>query len=215
MIITIMLVIIAVIAYCLGCINGAIITSTKIFHKDIRQFGSGNAGLSNFYRNFGVKGLAMVAGIDIAKGLAAAMIGGWLLGITGDHAVIGKLFATFCMVLGHIYPAFYEFRGGKGILGGIAAVFWIDWRIGFICVIVFVIAVAFSRHISLGSILGCASFPISMMVFEYSWLAVVLALLSTSIMLIRHIENMKRILNHTEPIFEFKKNIIHKLDKDF
>ncbi len=157
----------------------------------------------------------MVAGIDIAKGLAAAMIGGWLLGITGDHAVIGKLFATFCMVLGHIYPAFYEFRGGKGILGGIAAVFWIDWRIGFICVIVFVIAVAFSRHISLGSILGCASFPISMMVFEYSWLAVVLALLSTSIMLIRHIENMKRILNHTEPIFEFKKNIIHKLDKDF
>ncbi|HBD85906.1 MAG TPA: hypothetical protein DC001_00600 [Clostridiales bacterium] len=215
MIITIMLVIIAVIAYCLGCINGAIITSTKIFHKDIRQFGSGNAGLANFYRNFGVKGLAMVAGIDIAKGLAAAMIGGWLLGITGDHAVIGKLFATFCMVLGHIYPAFYEFRGGKGILGGIAAVFWIDWRIGFICVIVFVIAVAFSRHISLGSILGCASFPISMMVFEYSWLAVVLALLSTSIMLIRHIENMKRILNHTEPIFEFKKNIIHKLDKDF
>jgi glycerol-3-phosphate acyltransferase PlsY len=67
MIITVMLVVIAAIAYCLGCINGAIITSTKYFHKDIRRVGSGNAGLANFYRNFGVKGLAMVAGIDIIK----------------------------------------------------------------------------------------------------------------------------------------------------
>ncbi|NCC68907.1 MAG: glycerol-3-phosphate acyltransferase [Clostridia bacterium] len=215
MIITVMLVVTAVISYCLGCINGAIITSVKFFHKDIRSCGSGNAGLANFYRNFGVKGLLMVAGIDIAKGIIAAMLGGWLLGLVSDYAVIGKLFAAFCMVLGHVYPVFYEFRGGKGILGGVAAVFWVDWRVGIICMVVFLIALIFSRYISLGSILGSVAFPVSLVAFGYPWLAVVLALMSVAVMLLRHIENIKRIIARTEPVFEIKKNVTHKLDEDF
>ncbi|NCB50279.1 MAG: glycerol-3-phosphate acyltransferase [Clostridia bacterium] len=215
MIITVMLVVTAVISYCLGCINGAIITSVKFFHKDIRSCGSGNAGLANFYRNFGVKGLLMVAGIDIAKGIIAAMLGGWLLGLVSDYAVIGKLFAAFCMVLGHVYPVFYEFRGGKGILGGVAAVFWVDWRVGIICMVVFLIALIFSRYMSLGSILGSVAFPVSLVAFGYPWLAVVLALMSVAVMLLRHIENIKRIIARTEPVFEIKKNVTHKLDEDF
>lgn len=215
MIITVMLILIAGIAYCLGCVNGAIITSTRYFHKDIRRVGSGNAGLANFYRNFGVKGLAMVAGIDIVKGVIATLLGGWLLGLTGDYAVVGKLFAIFCMVLGHVYPVFYGFRGGKGILCGVAGVFVVDWRMGVVCLIVFLIAVIFSRYISLGSVLGAVSFPISMMAWGYPWLDVLLALISVLVMLFRHWENILRMIRHTEPKFEFKKNITHKLDEDF
>lgn len=215
MIVTVMLVVIAVLSYCLGCINGAIITSVRFFHKDIRSFGSGNAGLANFYRNFGVKGILLVAGIDLAKGLLAAMLGGWLLGLVGDYAVIGKLFAAFCLVLGHVYPIFYGFRGGKGILCGVAAVFWVDWRAGIICLAVFLIALIFSRFISLGSVLGAASFPISLVAFGYPWLAVVLGLMSIAVMIIRHIENIKRIITRTEPVFEIKKDVTHKLDEDF
>ena len=215
MIMTVMLVVIAVVSYCLGCINGAIISSVKFFHKDIRSIGSGNAGLANFYRNFGVKGLLMVAGIDFAKGVLAAMLGGWLLGLVGDYAVIGQLFATFCMVLGHVYPVFYGFHGGKGILCGVSAVFWVDWRAGIICLVVFAIALLFSRYISLGSILGAASFPVSLVAFGYPWLAVVLGLMSVAVMLFRHVENIKRIIAHTEPAFEIKKDVTHKLDEDF
>jgi glycerol-3-phosphate acyltransferase PlsY len=215
MIITVMLIFIAIISYFLGCFNGAIITSKRYFRKDIRNVGSGNAGLANFYRNFGVTGMLMVVGIDVIKGVIAVTLGGWLLGFTGDYAVIGKLFATFCMVLGHVYPVYYGFHGGKGILSGVAAAFCVDWRTGLVCLIVFLIAVIFSRYISLGSILGAASFPIGVLACGYSGLAVILALLSVAIMLFKHIENMRRILAHTEPKFEFKKDITRKFDEDF
>lgn len=215
MIISVLLIVIAAITYCIGCINGAIVTSRRYFHKDIRGFGSGNAGLANFYRNFGVKGLAMVAGIDIAKGLVATLIGGWLLGLAGDYAEIGMLFAIFCMVLGHVYPVFYGFRGGKGILCGVAGAFCVDWRIGIICVVVFLITVIFTRYVSLGSVLGACAFPIALLAMGCSGLAFLLAVLSVAIMLLRHVENIKRIIGHTEPKFEFKKDITHKLDEDF
>ena len=123
MIITALLLAIAVIAYLLGSVNGAIIISRFLFHSDVRTLGSGNAGLTNFYRNYGAKGIAGVVGIDVAKGLLGAFIGGLLLGLAtrdpllvDEYVRIGRLFATFCLVLGHVFPIFYGLRGGKGIL---------------------------------------------------------------------------------------------------
>ena len=106
---------IAVFSYLLGGLNGAIIASKYVFHRDVRDYGSGNAGLTNFYRTFGAPGLAIVIGTDVLKTVIAVVAGGLIMGTQGAAAT-GQVFAGFCVMLGHIYPVFYGFRGGKGVL---------------------------------------------------------------------------------------------------
>lgn len=106
---------IAVFSYLLGGLNGAIIASKYVFHRDVRDYGSGNAGLTNFYRTFGAPGLAIVIGTDVLKTVIAVVAGGLIMGTQGA-APTGQVFAGFCVMLGHIYPVFYGFRGGKGVL---------------------------------------------------------------------------------------------------
>ena len=106
---------IAVFSYLLGGLNGAIIASKYVFHRDVRDYGSGNAGLTNFFRTFGAPGLAIVIGTDVLKTVIAVVAGGLIMGTQGA-ASTGQVFAGFCVMLGHIYPVFYGFRGGKGVL---------------------------------------------------------------------------------------------------
>ncbi len=106
---------IAVFSYLLGGLNGAIIASKYVFHRDVRDYGSGNAGLTNFFRTFGAPGLAIVIGTDVLKTVIAVVAGGLIMGTQGAAAT-GQVFAGFCVMLGHIYPVFYGFRGGKGVL---------------------------------------------------------------------------------------------------
>ena len=120
-----LLIVTAVIAYYLGSLNGAILSARFIFHKDVRDYGSGNAGLTNYYRSFGVPGLAIVAAIDIIKSVLAVTIGGALLGIVGAK-MIGKLFAGFCLIMGHVFPVYYQFRGGKGVMCAYVTAFLVD-----------------------------------------------------------------------------------------
>ena len=116
------LVVIAVVSYLLGSVNGAIVASNLIFHDDIRNYGSHNAGLTNFYRIYGVKGVAIVLAVDIGKTALALFFGKFLLGFF-DAADVGALFADLCLVLGHMFPVFYQFRGGKGVMcAGIALI---------------------------------------------------------------------------------------------
>ena len=166
----VLLVLIAIAAYLLGSVNGAIIVSRYLFHSDVRMMGSGNAGLTNFYRNYGAKGIAGVLGIDIAKGVLAPLIGGLVFGLaTSDPLLeqeylrVGRLFATFCLVLGHVFPVFYGFRGGKGILCGAAATLRHRlqrgrhsprWCSPWPCLL--------TRYVSLGSILGAVSVPVTL-----------------------------------------------------
>ena len=152
MIITALLLAIAVIAYLCGSVNGAIIVSRYLFRSDVRDLGSGNAGLTNFYRNYGAKGIAGVLAIDVAKGIVGTFIGGLLLGLaTSDpllkpeYVDIGRIFATFCLVMGHVFPIFYGLRGGKGILVGVSAVFVVDSDAALIALVVFALTVALTR----------------------------------------------------------------------
>lgn len=221
MIITVVLIFSAVFAYLLSSVNGAIIASRYVFRRDVREMGSGNAGLTNFYRNFGTRGMALVVGIDVVKGVLSALLGGWLLGLTaGDYAgaldfvAIGRLFGTFCCVLGHCLPVFHGFRGGKGILCGAAAAFVVDWRAGLICLVVFGIAFGLTRYVSLGSVLGSVSFPITIAVLGYGSLAFTLASFSVALILVGHRSNIVRLISRSESKFEFKKNVTRKLDQD-
>ena len=217
----VLLVLIAAAAYVLGSVNGSIIVSRYLFHSDVRSMGSGNAGLTNFYRNYGPKGIAGVLGIDIAKGVLAALIGGLIFPLaTGDQALkpeyvdIGRLFAVFCLILGHVFPVFYGFRGGKGILCGVSAVFIVDYNAGVIALVVFVLAFLLTRYVSLGSVLGTISVPVTLLAKGFSGLCLILACLSVLLVVMKHGENIVRIIRHKEPRFVFRRDLSHKLDED-
>lgn len=217
----VLLVLIAAAAYVLGSVNGSIIVSRYLFHSDVRTMGSGNAGLTNFYRNYGPKVIAGVLGIDIAKGVLAALIGGLVFPLaTGDQALkpeyvdIGRLFATFCLILGHVFPVFYGFRGGKGILCGVSAVFIVDYNAGVIALVVFVLAFLLTRYVSLGSVLGTISVPVTLLAKGFSGLCLILACLSVLLVIMKHGENIVRIIRHKEPRFVFRRDLSHKLDED-
>ncbi len=195
--ITLYLIAIAIVSYFLGGLNGAIITSMNLFKKDVRHFGSGNAGLTNFTRTFGTGGTPMVIAVDVLKAVISIFFGGWLMGLAG-YPEIGRLFAGFCVMLGHIYPVYYNFSGGKASLCGEVLVWMIDWRVGLICTLVFLIIVVFTKYVSLGSIIGAACLPLTVWIFGHSGLEVVLALLCGLLIIFAHRENIKRLLSGTE-----------------
>lgn len=197
-----LLVITAAAAYFLGGVNGAIIASRLLHHKDIRSYGSGNAGLTNYYRTFGWQGAVLVVALDVFKAVFATLIGGWLLGMEGA-GVVGKLFAGFCAILGHMFPAYYRFRGGKGVLSGVSMAFVVDWRVGLGCFVVFLIVVLFTRYVSLGSMLGSLSCPVLLWIFGYDTLEGVLGLLCALLIVIKHAENIVRLIGGTERRLEF------------
>ena len=190
---TFCLFIVAVVAYLLGAVNGSIIASKYFFKKDIRELGSGNAGLTNFYRNFGTKGIVLVLVIDIIKTALAVWIGWALIKIHG-HGMVGKLFAGFFVMLGHAFPVYYDFKGGKGVLCGGILVLMMDWRIGLLCWLVFLIAVVFTKYVSLGSICAGAMCPIGTAIFGGWWLQVVLALMCGLLLIVMHRQNILRLI---------------------
>lgn len=194
----------AVISYFLGAVNGAIIMSKYFYKKDIREYGSGNAGLTNAYRVFGKKSVALVLLIDIAKSAISVFIGWWLLGYF-DYPMVGKLFAGFFVVLGHVFPIYYRFKGGRGVLCSGIIVLMLNWRIGLLCWAIFILVVLLTKYVSLGSILGGVVFPISMVISGSWYLEIILASLSAAILVIKHYDNIIRLIKGTESKFSFKK----------
>ncbi len=196
---------IAVFAYMLGSINGAIITSKYYYKKDIRNYGSGNAGLTNFYRVFGKYGALLVVVIDIMKSVIPVLFAGWLMGLTGRWAE-GCAFAGFFAMLGHSYPIYYNFKGGKTVMAGGTIVWFVDWRVGVIVWAVFVISVVLSHYISLGSVIAGILYPVSLVALGINgWFTVTMVTLSGALLIFRHKENIKRILKGTESKIKFNK----------
>lgn len=153
---------IAVFSYLLGGLNGAIIASKYVFHRDVRDYGSGNAGLTNFFRTFGAPGLAIVIGTDVLKTVIAVVAGGLIMGTQGA-ASTGQVFAGFCVMLGHIYPVFYGFRGGKGVLCAETMLLIVSFPTGLASLLIFVGIVWATRYVSLGSICGALIAPIGVL----------------------------------------------------
>lgn len=220
MLTTLMLALSAIIAYLLGSVNGSIIISRFLFGQDVRRHGSGNAGLTNFYRIYGVTGAAGVIAIDVLKGVLAAFIGGLLLrlaapeGFEAEFTDTGRVTATFCCILGHSFPIFYGFRGGKGILTGVSCVFVIDYRAALIALFIFGVLVAATHYVSLGSILSTVSVPVTMVANGFSTRCILIAAAAVLLIVLRHHENINRLIHHKESKIVFKKDISHKIDND-
>ena len=189
---------VAVISYFFGCFNGAVIVSKYILRNDVRTHGSGNAGLTNAYRTMGAGKTLFVLLGDIAKGAVAVSIGMLLAG------PVGKLVAGIFVILGHMFPLYFGFRGGKGVLVGAVMLALFDWRVFLIALALFLIAVIATRWISLGSILGAISFPITTFAFYRDPVLTGMAFGMAAAVIFMHRSNIVRILQKNENKFSFK-----------
>ena len=185
------------VSYLLGNLNGAVCISA-LMHDDVRSHGSGNAGLTNFIRNFGAGRALYVILIDAGKAVLACLVTGLLLepyGMSKEGAAIGG----FAVMLGHIFPALLGFRGGKGILSGLFVALVVDWRIAVLILTVFIIAYGLTQYVSLGSVLGAAAFGIAFVVLHHNNLIVMLCGIAMSLLSIyMHRENIVRLLKGQE-----------------
>lgn len=196
--------IVAVVSYLLGCFNGSIIVSKYILKNDIRGHGSGNAGLTNFYRTFGGGLTALVLLGDILKAVLAFFFGRWLLGSV-DFAVGGEFLACFFVMLGHTFPVFFGFRGGKGVLSGGTLVALIDLRIFAVVILVFLVMVVLTRYISLGSVMAAVFFPFATWFFWQNPFYTFMAVLCSAMLVFMHRGNLSRIVNGTENRFSLRR----------
>lgn len=199
---------IALISYLLGSINFSIILSRLFQKEDIRDSGSGNAGSTNMLRTYG-KGLAALTIIgDIAKVALAIGIAFLILGteFNSDEQIFIKSLAGFFCVLGHIYPLYFKFKGGKGVATCAGMVLLIDWRICLILFVIFCITVAVSKMVSLGSVTIAFVYPILIAVFYKSPALTIIAIIFALIVIFKHKSNIKKILNGTESKISSKKN---------
>lgn len=155
----------ALVCYFLGNHNGAICVS-HMLGDDVRSHGSGNAGLTNFIRNYGASRSLLVIAVDVGKAILACWIAGLMLAPYG-YGLEGRVLGGVCVMLGHDFPALQGFRGGKGILSGWFIAWMIDWRVGLLIGIVFFSVYFISQYVSLGSVLAAAAFAIGFVAFHW------------------------------------------------
>lgn len=197
---------VAVLSYLLGCINGAIATSHLFYHDDVRRHGSGNAGLTNFYRNYGAKCAIVVIAFDMLKAVGAVCLGGYFLGHLLGWGVIGKYFGALFCIIGHMFPVFYGFKGGKGILCSGTLLLLLDWRIALVGWGVFAALWLTTRYVSLGSVAAAASFPFMTYFIFRDAVTTALGTCIALLVLWAHRSNIKRLLSGTESKFHFHVN---------
>lgn len=222
-----------VIPYLLGSVSSAIIVSKVLFRDDIRRYGSGNAGATNMYRTFGARGAIPTVVGDVLKTALAVLFGGlccgfwstggfsffpgdpslYVLSIGDNPIVVGTYLAGACCILGHVFPIFYRFKGGKGVLSSFVVALMLNLWLALVLFLVFVIVVAFTRYVSLGSSVGAALYPVflsplfqAMFNGAYPPVALVLfAFFIAAVIIFKHIPNIKRIVNHEESKFSFRR----------
>lgn len=211
----------ALVSYLLGSCNSSILVVRLLKHQDVRDFGSHNAGLTNTLRCFG-KGCAALTLIgDLAKGIIAVFLSRgichWMdVGLTAQQDVhfIGYIAGIFA-ILGHVFPLYYHFRGGKGVLVGVSVFLGIDPKVFGCLILIFIVILAISKYVSLGSIIAAVFCPIITFLFQmlqrgdmpmwYVWLNTGLAAVMGAMVIWMHRTNIQRLKNGTENRFSFHK----------
>ncbi|MDI9481990.1 MAG: glycerol-3-phosphate 1-O-acyltransferase PlsY [Bacillota bacterium] len=193
-----------VIGYLLGSINASVVIGKTFYGKDIREYGSGNAGATNTLRTFGKPAAAAVFIVDFLKGIAACFIGQLLVGYIDNLGWAGIYLAGFAAVIGHNWPVFFGFRGGKGVLTSFAVILYISPVPALICLTVFIVIVVLTRYVSLGSIIGAIVWPVVSLFFKLPALLIAIAVLMSFLIVLRHKGNIKRLFDGTEKKLSFK-----------
>ena len=208
-------IVMAIIAYAIGSINFSVIISKKVAGFDVREKGSGNAGSTNMLRAVGKGAAAITLLCDILKGVVPAIIAVIIGKFTGDNVDANILVqvAGIAVVIGHTFPIFFQFKGGKGVATSLGVLLITNWQIGLICLVFALLIITLTKMVSLGSITAAVLFPvltvfmhsehyISKSETSYFLFSIILAV----IVIFNHRSNLGRILNGTENKLSFKTN---------
>lgn len=202
----------ALIAYAIGSINFSVILSKKIAGFDVREKGSGNAGSTNMLRSVGKGAAALTLICDVLKGVIAIVIAIVLGNIfqVEDKALLVQI-AGVAVVLGHTFPIFFGFKGGKGVATSLGILLMSNWQIGLICLVFALVLMLLTRMVSLGSCMAAVLFPILTLFINENYIVsegssyFIYSIILAVIVLYNHRSNIKRILNGTENKLSFKK----------
>ena len=196
--------ILLLLGYFLGCLNGSVMVSHFIIRDDVRQHGSGNAGLTNFYRTYGAKYALGVILFDMGKTVVACLLGGAMFNHLFGDWQLGVLLGGLGCELGHMFPVFFGFKGGKGILSGGTLVWLLNWRVALIAWGLFAALWLLTRYVSLGSVSAAASMPISTwFLCGHNPLYTVLGAVIAALVVWCHRDNIRRLLKGQERKFHW------------
>ena len=208
-------IIVAIIAYLIGSVNFSILISKKMAGFDVREKGSGNAGTTNMLRSVGKKAAAITLICDILKGVISIVIAIIVGNIAKnlDRELLLQI-AGIAVVLGHTFPIFFGFKGGKGVATSLGVLLISNWQIGLICLVFAVVLMALTRMVSLGSCAAAVLFPVLTLFINQHYTVLtdgksgrvyfVYSVILAIIVLYNHRSNIKRILNGTENKLSFK-----------
>lgn len=208
-------IIVAVIAYLIGSINFSVLISKKIAGFDVREKGSGNAGTTNMLRSVGKKAAVITLVCDILKGVVSIVIAIIVGNIAKnlDRELLLQI-AGIAVVLGHTFPVFFGFKGGKGVATSLGVLLMSNWQIGLICLVFAVVLMALTRMVSLGSCAAAVLFPVLTLFINQHYTVLtdgksgrvyfIYSVILAIIVLYNHRSNIKRILSGTENKLSFK-----------
>lgn len=210
----------AAVGYLFGSLNFAIMIVKIMTGKDIRTMGSKNAGLTNTYRCCGVAPAILTLIGDLCKGVVAVGVSRWIAYALGaglspdnDTHYIGYI-AAMAAVIGHIFPIYFRFKGGKGVLVGVSSFLMVDPKVFFALIAIFIVMLSLSKYVSLSSIIASAYCPIATLLMSWivngetigrSLLYMLMSMPIAGLVIFMHRSNIERLKNNTESKFRFKK----------
>ena len=199
----------AIIAYLIGSINFSVIFSKKMAGFDVREKGSWNAGTTNMLRSVGKKAAVITLICDILKGVVAILIAlfiGKIIGSANTSALVQT--AGIAVILGHTFPIFFKFKGGKGVATSLGVLIMSNWQIGLICLVFALILIALTQMVSVGSIAAAVLYPVLTLFIPQNYIAegnyLIYSILLAVLIIFNHRENVKRLLNGNENRISFK-----------
>ena len=211
------LLIVAILSYLIGGINPAIIMSKLLYKEDIREKGSGNPGFTNFKRVYGNKfSTWLVLILDWLKTLIPVLVSGLIFYFNFNLYQFACQFAGLFVMLGHCFPIYYHFKGGKAFIAGAATLFFVDYRVGLIMICIFMLILFTIRYMSLSSTISAFLSPIGIALFNIpnfinsdtlvvTVITTILSIMAALLIILRHIPNFKKLYNHQESKFYLTK----------
>lgn len=201
--------IVAIIAYLIGSINFSVIFSKKMAGFDVREKGSGNAGTTNMLRTVGKKAAAITLVCDILKGVVAILIA-MLVGnlVEGSNGALLVQVAGVAVILGHTFPVFFKFKGGKGVATSLGVLIMSNWQIGLICLVFALVLIILTQMVSVGSIAAAILYPVLTLFIPENYIVpgnyLIYSIILAVIIIFNHRENVKRLLSGKENRISFK-----------
>lgn len=209
-----LLLIIAIVAYGIGSMNTMVIASNYVFRTSLRRLGNGNLWLSNFRRIYGTVGWIKLLVVEIVKDSLPILFGSLLLGFKG-HADVGRAFAGMCVVLGRLYPLFYDFKGSHATLCLAVMGLWISPSIGIVTAVVALIATLLTKYLSLATLISTVIFVVVSALMADDALVQKLMFIAAVLVFFQHIPAVSRLVGGREEKLSFEEDLTYKLDQNF